>query len=149
MLLAGLRAEHQFETLHLTIPAQWERFRALGAIQGRVGGVRYGAMCGTDLAKQRLEYMCAVEVGSFNALPKSMGRMRVPAAHYAVFTHLGPVTGLPVTWKAIWERWVPTAGCTLAPTPDFERYGDGFDVATMSGDTEIWLPIVRTGQPRT
>lgn len=67
MLLGGLRAHHQFETMALTIPAQWERFRAMGAIPGRVGGIRYGAICGTDVAKQRLEYMCAVEVETFAA----------------------------------------------------------------------------------
>lgn len=143
MLLGGLRAHHQFETMALTIPAQWERFRAMGAIPGRVGGIRYGAICGTDVAKQRLEYMCAVEVESFAALPETIDRMRVPDAHYAVFTHDRPAGKLGETWTAIWEQWVPTAGYQPAPTPDFERYGEGFDVTTMSGDTEIWLPIVR------
>lgn len=144
MLLAGLRAHHRFETMAMTIPAQWERYRAMGAIPGRVGSVRYGAMCGTDVAKQRLEYMCAIEVETFDALPETVGRMRVPQAHYAVFTHDGPVSKLGETWTAIWQQWVPASGIKLAATPDFERYGEGFDMATMSGDTEIWLPIERS-----
>lgn len=147
MLLAGLRAHHRFDTMALTIPAQWERFRALDPIPGRVGGVRYGAMCGTDTERQRLEYMCAVEVAAFEVLPQDIDRMRVPAAHYAVFTHEGPVRLIGETWREIWDAWVPEGSHELAHTPDFERYGENFDMATMSGDTEIWVPVVRPELP--
>lgn len=146
MLLAGLRQHHAFDALPVTIPPQWQRFRALGALPGRVGLAHYGAMCGTDHDKRVLEYMCAVEVETFDDLPReisgeTIGRMRVPEARYAVFRHEGGVDTLNVLWAAIWQDWVPRTGVKPAATPDFERYGERFDIATGRGDIEVWFPI--------
>lgn len=142
MLLAGVRGHHHFHDLSRTIPQQWARFRSLGALPGTVGSVHYGAMCGTDLPKKTLEYMCAIEVESFDGLAPEIGRMRVPVAHYAVFVHEGGVTALDKTWGAIWRDWVPVMPYRPAPTPDFERYGEEFDVTSRTGDIEIWFPVI-------
>jgi hypothetical protein len=47
---------------------------------------------------------------------------RVPAQHYAVFEHRGPVATIGATWNAIWSEWLPRSGRTVADTPDFEVY---------------------------
>lgn len=141
MLLAGIRRVHRFADAMHGIPAQWEEFAALGTLPGQRGRVAYGAMCGVDEGATTMEYMTAVEVESFDLLPAGMGRMRLPEQRYAVFTHPGAVATLRATWDAIWKEWLPASGLRPANTPDFERYGEGFDPRTGSGDIGIWFPV--------
>lgn len=142
MLLAGLRAHHDFDAAGAGIPAQWQRFLGFGLVPP-TGATIYGVMCGTDQAQRRFEYMCAVEVPSFEALPADFGRMRIPAQHYAVFTHKGHMSTIRQTWDAIWSQWLPTSGFRPANTPDFERYDKRFNPMTGAGVMEIWFPIER------
>ena len=141
MLLAGLRRHHGFAESGRTIPEQWLAFQALGRLPGQRADVAYGVVCQSDRARETFEYMSGVEVDAFDALPPAVGRMRVPAQRYAVFTHEGHVAGLRATWGAIWEEWLPRSGVTPANTPDFERYDERFDPRTGSGVVEIWFPI--------
>jgi AraC family transcriptional regulator len=90
-------------------------------------------MCGSDA--QRLEYMTAVQVADLDALPPAMGRMRVPAARYAVFVHDAPPSTLRLTWERVWREWLPGSGFTPAHTPDFERYAS-------DGGIEVWFPVL-------
>lgn len=139
MLLAGLRQHHKLDEAPAGIPAQWQRFMSLGLLKD--GDTTYGVMCGTDQAARTLEYMCAVEVPSFEGISPDIGRMRIPAAPYAVFTHQGNVRTLRQTWDAIWSQWLPTSGFRPANTPDFERYNDRFNPMTGEGVIEIWFPV--------
>ena len=141
MLLAGLRRKHTFESMNRDIPRQWEDFLKLGELSGQVGTTAYGAICGADPKTQTMEYMCAVEVESFDALPKELGRMRVPAARYAVFLHEGNVATIQETWKQALSVWLPSSGMESAQTPDFEVYDERFDGATGEGGVEIWLGV--------
>ncbi len=141
MLLAGIRRVHGFAESPRTIPAQWSEFMAGGDVPGQVGRVAYGAICGADMAGQTFEYMCAVEVASFDDLPASYGRMRVPAQRYAVFTHDGPVSTIRATWQHAWTAWLPASGYRMANTPEFERYGEAFDAGTGRGDIEVWVSV--------
>ena len=77
--------------------------------------------------------MVGVEVKSFDAVPKELGRMRVPAARYAVFLHEGNVATIQETWKQILSSWLPKSGMESNETPDFEVYDERFDGA--SGET--------------
>lgn len=145
MLLAGLRRWYAFAEGPAEIPLVWKDFVARlplpGQVTGQFGGMTYGAMCQTDMAGERFEYMCAVEVGSFDLMSDDLGRMRVPEAHYAVFTHEGPVWTIRDTLMA-GHVWLASNGDWKdAGTPDFERYGPRFDAATGMGDTEIWFPV--------
>jgi AraC family transcriptional regulator len=140
MLFAGLRRKHAFASMGHDIPRQWEAFVKLGTLPGQVGTTAYGAICGGDPKTQTLEYMCAVEVESFDALPKELGRMRVPAVRYAVFLHEGNVATIQDTWKQVFS-WLPTSGLQSAHTPDFEVYDEHFDGATGDGGIEIWLGV--------
>jgi predicted transcriptional regulator YdeE len=142
MLLAGLRRHHTFAAMAQDIPRQWEDFQKLGRLPAQIGTTAYGAICGGDPARQVMEYMCAVEVASFDGLAKEIGRMRVPAARYAVFVHEGDVATIQSTWRQIFEKWLPSSGMRSANTPDFELYDERFDAATSSGIVEIWLGVV-------
>jgi AraC family transcriptional regulator len=141
MLLAGIRRKHTFASMGTDIPRQWDDFVKLGKLPGQVGTTAYGAICGGDPKTQSMEYMCAVEVESFDALPKDLGRMRVPAVRYAVFLHEGNVATIQQTWKQIFEAWLPSSGMLSAQTPDFEVYDERFDGATGEGGVEIWLGV--------
>jgi AraC family transcriptional regulator len=141
MLLAGLRRKHTFADMANDIPRQWDDFLKLGRLPGQVGDVSYGAICGGDSQAQTMEYLCGVEVASFEPLPKDLGRMRVPAVRYAVFLHEGNVASIRETWRQIFSVWLPSSGLLSAETPDFEVYGERFDGATGEGGVEIWLGV--------
>jgi AraC family transcriptional regulator len=141
MLLAGVRRKHTFAGMAKDIPRQWDDFLNLGKLPGQVATTAYGAICGGDPETQTMEYMCAVEVASFDPLPKNIGRMRVPPVRYAVFLHAGNVATLQSTWKQIFSVWLPSSGLQSAQTPDFELYGERFDAATGDGGVEIWLGV--------
>ena len=149
MLLAGLRRHHTFSAAATTIPAQWQEFRRLGRLPGQQGTTAYGVICGTTPEQQTFEYMCGAEVAAFEAVPRELGRMRIPAQRYAVFTHRGHVSALRATWDAVWHDWLPRAGHRAANTPDFEAYDPArFDPETGTGEFEIWFPIAADGAPR-
>ncbi len=141
MLFAGLRRKHTFLRMSQDIPRQWDDFQKLGVLPGQVGTTAYGAICGGDPQTQTMEYMCAVEVQSFDAVPKDLGRMRVPAVRYAVFRHEGNVATVQSTWREIFEGWLPSSGMHSANTPDFERYDERFNGATGEGGVELWLGV--------
>ena len=140
MLFAGIRRKHTFAKMGQDIPRQWEDFLKLGKLPGQVGTTAYGAICGGDPKTRTMEYLCAVEVQSFDALPKELGRMRVPAVRYAVFRHEGNVATIQSTWQRVFA-WLPGSGMQSAETPDFEVYDERFDGATGEGGVEIWLGV--------
>ena len=111
----------------------------LGMLPSQVGNTTYGATCSADPVQQMFEYMCAVEVSTFDGLSAEIGRMRVPEQRYAVFTLDGPLSGLQNLWGSIWKEWLPASGLRPANTPDFERYDERFDPKTRSGIVEIWF----------
>jgi predicted transcriptional regulator YdeE len=141
MLFAGIRRKHTFASMGDEVPRQWDDFVKLGKLPGQISTTAYGAICGGDSQTQTMEYMCAVEVQSFDAVPKELGRMRVPAVRYAVFRHGGNVATIQSTWRQILEVWLPSSGMQSAHTPDFEVYDERFDGATGEGGVEIWLGV--------
>jgi predicted transcriptional regulator YdeE len=140
MLFAGIRRKHRFASMHKGLPDQWHDFEKLGPLPGQVGKTAYGAICGGDATTETMEYMCAVEVQSFEAVPKELGRMRVPAARYAVFLHEGNVRTIHETWRRVFD-WLPRSGMQSNDTPDFEVYDERFDGSTGEGGVEIWLGV--------
>lgn len=143
LLFSGLRRHHSFADAELTIPDQWQDLQALLPLPSQQGAITYGAMCGSDPQAGVFEYLAGVEVEAFEDSDPELGRMRVPAQRYAVFTHRGPVTTLRATWEAIWREWLPTSGEQPANTPDFERYDPArFDIESRAGEIEIWFPLL-------
>ncbi len=139
MLLAGLRQRHAFTDGPEGMARQWAQFTAQGGLAGHEGEATYGVMCGHD--DTSIEYMTGVEVPSFDGLPADVGRMRVPAQHYAVFRHDAPATALRETWARI-LGWLETGPYRSAHRPDFERYGPEFNPATGASDVEVWVGVV-------
>jgi len=140
MLLAGMRRHHQFDEGARTIPAQWQEFAQLMSRMGSKETVTYGVLCGADEQARTFEYMCAIQVPSFDGLPPDAGRMRIPAQRYAVFTHTGPVSAIPKAWEEDWA-WVKASRYENAGGPEFERYDERWDVKANSGTVEIWVCV--------
>jgi len=139
MLLGGLRRQHPLAAAASAIPGQWQQFRSLGPIDGRLGDRSYGVMCG--VTSDALEYMCAVEVASLTELPASLGRMRIMAQRYAVFPHRGHVSSLKDTWEGVFRWLAETPDYESAQRPDFEVYAESFDPQTGLGGAEIWIAV--------
>lgn len=140
MLIAGLSERYSQETT-AGIPAQWQRFQPwLGQVPGQIGDVAYGVCCNGD-GEGNIDYISGVEVSDFSDLPPELGKVRIPAHTYAVFTHKGHVGNVHQTWGAVMSQWFPASGKQHADAPDFERYGPEFDARTGLGGFEIWVPI--------
>ncbi len=140
LLIAGLGERYTFEA-NQGIPQQWRRFVPyIGHIPGQIGPVAYGVCCNADGAGN-FDYICGVEVASFDDLPREFACIRVPAQRYAVFTHGAHISAMRATVYTIWNKWLPDSGYEAADAPNFERYDERFDPATGIGPVEIWLPI--------
>ncbi len=87
------------------------------------------------------DYLAGVEVADDVKLPEGVEKVALPAQRYAIFHHGGDVTTLGATCEAIWSKWLPNSGHQPANAPFFERYTEDFDLETMSGGIEIWIPI--------
>lgn len=139
-LLAGFRRWHTHSGAPESIPAQWADFTTGSLFRNQPNGtITYGVLCAARPGE--FEYMTAIEVPSFDDIEPGTGRMRLPALHFAVFQHEGPVDAIHHTWKAIWEQWIPTSGLRPVHAPEFERYDHRFQPATRDGIVEIWTPV--------
>jgi AraC family transcriptional regulator len=84
--------------------------------------------------------MCAHEVSSYDGLPASVGRMKVPDQQYAVFTHQGHISSIKDSWQTA-MNWIPNAQWVDGETPSFELYDERYDPSTGTGIVELWIPI--------
>lgn len=100
----------------------------------------YGVICNTD-DEGNSDYLCAVEVSNFSALPAELTRLRIPEQRYAVFQHRDHISTIRRTWNTIWNKGFPASVHKAADAPMFERYGPEFDPRTGTGGLEIWILI--------
>lgn len=141
LLVAGLAERYDCESSK-AIPAQWQRFQPhIGNIPGQIGGrTAYGVRHNSD-DEGNFDYIAGIEVANFSQLSAELGRVRIPAQRYAVFSHRDHVSTIRRTIMTIWNKWLPESGHGVADAPDFERYGEEFDPRTGTGGLEIWIPI--------
>lgn len=139
LLLVGLLERH--EGSNAAIPLQWQRFVPhIGHIDHAVPNVTYGVVSPVEDCNAA-DYVAAVEVRRFGAVPPELTRMTLPARRYAAFVHEGHVSGVSATWRAIWDGALADAGLTPLDAPAFERYGPSFDPHTGLGGVEVWVPV--------
>lgn len=136
--MAGSRQFHSHQDASRTIPAQWIAFNNGPAALSRIGSHSFGGICQAN--ETGFEYMCAHEVSTYEGLPASVGRMRVPDQQYAVFTHRGHISSIKDTWQTAMS-WIPNAQWVDGETPSFELYDERYDPATGIGIVELWIPI--------
>ena len=138
MVIAGVGGHYGKATLG-DIPKLWELFdTCIKEIKNRIGGVTYGVCY--NATQEEFDYIAGVEVPAKGDVPSNFESIEVPANHYAVFAHYGPVYALSQTYERVMYEWLPTSGYTVAGA-DFERYSADFDVDKGTGTVEIWLPV--------
>ena len=138
MLLIGLRQKHAFSALPMEIPKQWAAFKQQ-YMANQFSPITYGVICSVD--QREMEYMCGIEVSSFDSAPSEMGRIKIPKQKYAVFTHTGHISEIGNSWESIMDAHAPALNLEDAHTPSFERYDGRYDPLTGNGVLEIWYPI--------
>lgn len=129
-------------------PALWARFAPhFGRVPGAADRVGYGlCLPAADGEAGCFDYVAGCAVNDFAGVPADWARVSIPAQRYAVFAHRQHVSKIRDTIDAIFSRWLPGSGCTVVPAGEdrvafFERYGEGFDPHTGSGDIEVWVPV--------
>lgn len=98
-----------------------------------------------DIAKSpesQFVYIAAVPVSAADNVPHGMVSCKIAAGRYAMFTHKGPLSDLPLTVKYIWGTWLPGSEFQYAEgRPDFEYYDERFDGEREEGEFDIFVPI--------
>ena len=140
LLIAGFGGRYSFATNH-NIPLLWQRFSPhIGVVPGQVDATTYGVCCNPD-GEGNFEYIAGVGVSGFGGLNTDYRCLRIPAQHYAVFSHRGHISTIRSTVYTIWNKWLPESRYEQADGPDFERYDERFDANLGTGLLEIWVPI--------
>jgi AraC family transcriptional regulator len=144
MRIAGFCEHYTGETMR-NIPQLWERLIPhLGSIPGQAGRVAYGLIIAPDEGKTGIKLIAGVEVAP-DANVGEYVSVNLPAGRYAIFNHDGHVSKLSSTIDQIWRELLPASGYMAdvdVKRATIERYGEGFDPNTLSGDIEVWVPIL-------
>lgn len=114
---------------------QWMDLVALGNLPGQVSQIGYGLHLEAQDAGT-VDYLTAVEIAGFDALPNGMERITLPAWRYTVFEHDGHVNDA----RTLRVRIVAKRGGEFG-TPDFERFDERFDPISATGRIELWFPL--------
>ncbi|HEY3328862.1 MAG TPA: AraC family transcriptional regulator [Capsulimonadaceae bacterium] len=131
------------------IPEFWGKFTdyenlcKLQKADGVVGIAMLGVCANFDPALEQFTYLIAVESAP-DADFGSYEHLEVPAATWAVFDSVGPVTkSIQAVWQRIFAEFFPSSGYEHASgLPEFERYPPG-DVDGGEYRCEVWIPVVK------
>ncbi|MDN0083565.1 GyrI-like domain-containing protein [Crenobacter sp. SG2305] len=75
-------------------------------------------------------------------LGEGLERAEIPSGRYAVLLHKGPYPALEVSYRWLFEQWLPNSGETQIDAPCIEEYLNTLhDVAPQELLTEIWVPL--------
>ena len=147
LLVVGLAERHAFGAPQ-GIPAQRHRFMArYHEIGDKVQPIPRGISTNMD-DDGNFEYICGVEVSSTSDLPKGLNQFRIPAQHYAGFTHLGHISTIGETYAATWNDCLPPHRRAI-DGPCLERHLETFDPRTGLGGIEIWIATDAPKDPET
>lgn len=136
----GLRRTVKMSEAPVVCPKMWAEFRSAVPLPGQSSPVMYGVNDAMDMANGQWDYMVAVEVETPDP-DDGRAHLSVEPATYAVIPHHGPSSEIGQIWQWIFNQWLPASGKEPSAAPSFERYGPGYDTRTMSGDTEMWVPL--------
>ena len=146
----GLQVEDDGPKPNPEISALWSRFfERIDAIRGKKGTAHYGGCLPqhSDLPRGNGEgfvYLASTAVEPGTPAPEGMMRVELAPAHYAVFTHRGPLQRMGKTISYIWGTWLPAQG--IKPTgPDFGYYDERFRPDTHPGsensELDFYIPV--------
>ena len=122
------------------IPQVWNKLNPRHGEIHHKTGLAYG-VCGDMDDNGRFHYLAGYGVTKEANIPSDMKRWNVPEQVYAVF----PCTLKTIhsTYQYIFETWLPQSGYVRADGPDFEFYGEEFDIETGEG-MAIYMPVKKS-----
>ncbi len=127
------------------IPELWGKFLSRAEeIDNRVDNQVYLGICEyvENMAEgKKFNYLAAVEVSSFDHIPRGMVKKTIPAGRYAVFTHEGYPDSLQDTYNYIYRTWFVESGHVPAKQDDFELYDHRFQPHREDSELDIYIPI--------
>lgn len=86
--------------------------------------------------------MCGMEVESIHQVPLTMTAKSLPPAKYIRFIHRGLSRNVSLTYKYIYETWLPESHYPLTIPFEFEYYGSAYKGPyNEESETEIYIPI--------
>lgn len=134
--LIGLKKNFT-EMQPLLARALWQQFLPrLKEIENITGDYCYGVVIPS---KNTTEYFCGVEVSSLAQIPEGMVAYSVPAATYAKFKHMGPVSSIGRTVHSIYGKWLSLCDWKHTQGPDLEIYE--FDYNPSSDNSYMYYAI--------
>jgi AraC family transcriptional regulator len=86
--------------------------------------------------------MCAVEVTALNKVNLNLVGKHIPPARYLRFIHKGFSCKVGLTYKFIYESWLPQSNYRLSLPYNFEVYGEKFlGPDNPESESEIYIPV--------
>lgn len=87
------------------------------------------------------EKWAAVEVSETNKIPPEMETITSPAGLYAAFIHRGPASNGPVTYRHIFNTWLPGSGYEIDLRPHFAVMDEKYKTDSDDSEEELWIPV--------
>jgi len=124
----------------------WNEFGPLaGRVPHRVGHAMYGVIFERPSAERshphELEYIAGAAVNSTEDVPAGMVARTIPAAHFAVFVHRGPIQNIGATVGEIYRDWLPASPYVHSQLADIELYDQRFCPDSGESEMEYWISI--------
>jgi AraC family transcriptional regulator len=137
MLLVGMSQRVTMAEAPARIPAQWSAFsHYFDKLANRLGRDAFGVVTNAD-ADGSMDYMCCMEVSSFDGCPEELQRMTVAPARYAEFPHDGPVWEI----RQAWQHALGECSGKIADAPMMERYQPTYNPNTGTGGMSLLIPL--------
>jgi len=141
----AIRTNEEENRLNGTIPAFWERVRRDETFWRELEKIAIGSATlglSTNFDGRDFSYWIAREIEARSEVPPGMQTVTIPAQSYAVFTAAGEFPRS--VWRTvdfIYNDWLKRSGHRRASGPDCEWYDSRYDVATGSGEVDLYVPI--------
>lgn len=136
----------QYDSADLSLPKLWSAFAPYrDSIPNRIGKDSFGIYESYQEQEDDVSfsYICTVAVANFDDIPEGMISRELPEQMYAKFVHKGSVANLEQTLKYIWGSWLPKSDYDYVEKPDFELYGQGFNIADPKSELYLHIPVQR------
>ncbi len=123
----------------------WTKFSAdIGKINNRIIPERFYqvAFWPQNYDLNGFFVMCAVEVSDLDQIGINLVGKSLPSAKYLRFIHKGLACNVGLTYRYIYETWLPQSDYKLSLPYNFEYYGKNYcGPDNEESESEIYIPI--------
>jgi AraC family transcriptional regulator len=85
-------------------------------------------------------YMACAPVTAKTKVPEGMEKLRVPGGTFAMITHKGILTDLPLAFQKLF-KWIGDSSYEVLSTPGYELYDERFDASSPECEIDIFIPV--------